>query len=140
MADQTVNRNYRRQEEIIQPFKVDDGDRIFAGEIVQLNAGGFAVKGGDTIGNLFVGVAESEANNTSGAAGAIDVHVWRTGAFDFVFSGTATQADVGKKVYCVDTQTVALAATTTNDVLVGKITEFISATKVRVDIAPGIAA
>jgi hypothetical protein len=41
---------------------------------------------------------------------------------------------VNDLVYAVDNQTVDLIGVTTNDMVVGRIVEFISATKVRVDI------
>lgn len=136
MANLTVGRNYRRGEGKIRPYKVAATTTIQGGSSVHLNAGGFAKLAGDTASEKFVGVANGKANNSAGANGDIDVNVWSTGVFDFAFTGTATQATVGQKVYSVDDNTVAVAATTTNDVLVGTVVEFLSATKVRVSITP----
>lgn len=135
MADLTAPKNYRRQEGEKGPYK-QAAVKLFQGALVSLNTSGFAKKAADTASEIFVGVMEETVDNSAGAAGDKDAIVWKTGEFDMAFSGTATQADVGKKVYAVDDQTVALAATTTNDVLVGRITEFISASKVRVAISP----
>ena len=55
------------------------------------------------------------------------------GAFTVATSGL-TQAAVGALAYLVDDTTVALAATTTNDVCCGRITKFISASKIQVKI------
>lgn len=72
--------------------------------------------------------------DSSPCAGAKKIKIRRTGVFTFVYAGTATIADVNTLVYVVDNQTVDVAGDTTNDVLVGRIVEFVSATKVRVDI------
>lgn len=135
MANQTTDRDYKRQQAQSLPYKQAAVD-LFVGEIVSLNTSGYAKKGSDTVSERFVGVARARSLNSAGAAGAVDAIVWAEGAFEFAFSGTASQADVGKQVYIVDSQTVALAATTTNDVLVGRITEVVSANVVRVSITP----
>ena len=44
-----------------------------------------------------------------------------SGVFSFATSGAITQADLGAEMYVVDDQTVALAATTTNDIAVGRL-------------------
>jgi hypothetical protein len=41
---------------------------------------------------------------------------------------------VGKNVTILDDNTASIAATTTNDVLLGKVTEYVSATQVWVEI------
>lgn len=108
--------------------------KIWEGAIVSVNAAGYATNGSDAANDVFVGIAEETVDNASGAAGDKSIKVRRNGIYTFVFSGTATIADVNTPVYIVDNQTVALAATTTNDVLIGRIVEFVTATKVRVDI------
>jgi hypothetical protein len=137
MANQTANRDYKRQQAQSLPYKAAAVD-LFIGSLVSLNASGFAKGGADTAGEKFVGVLREQLKNSTGAAGAVDAIVWTEGAFEFAFSGTAVQANVGLPVYLVDNQTVALAATTTNDILVGRITEFVSANVVRVKITPEV--
>ena len=136
MANQTAARDARRQEDNILPYKQAAVD-LFAGEIVSLNAAGFAKKGADTASEKVVGVADKTVRNSTGAAGAKEVRVWTYGVFTFAFSGTATQADTGKDVFVMDSQTVALAATATNDIKVGSIVEVLSATSVRVRLIKG---
>lgn len=104
------------------------------GAIVSVNAAGYATNGSDAANDVFVGIAEETVDNSAGSAGDKSIKVRRTGVYTFVFSGTATIADVNTLCYISDNQTVALAATTTNDVLIGRIVEFVTATKVRVDI------
>lgn len=109
--------------------------KLWKGSIVANNTTGYAAKAVDTSGFTLGGVAFETVDNSAGAAGDKYIRVWRKGVFELNFSGTATQADVGKAVYMSDDNTVALAATTTNDVLVGRIVEFVSATKVRVELS-----
>lgn len=135
MANQTTDRDYKRQQGVSLPYKQAAVD-LFVGELVSLNTSGYAKKASDTASEKVVGVCRQRSLNSAGAAGAVDAICWTEGTFEFAFSGTAVQANVGLQVYAVDSQTVALAATTTNDLLVGRITEVVSANVVRVAITP----
>ncbi len=102
------------------------------GLLVVDDATGYAETATDTTGKAFIGVAyESGAN--PGSAGATGVRVRKRGVFGYDCTG-ANASWVGKPVYVVDDHTVALAATTTSDVLVGYVAQVESATKVRVRI------
>jgi hypothetical protein len=135
MANLTAAREDNRQDDKLRLVKLG-AVQVFKGSIVTKNTSGYAVKGADTAGFTFSGIAFESIDNSAGAAGDLTARVWTEGSFELDFSGTATQADEGKKVYAVDDHTVGLAATTTNDVLVGVISEYVSATKVRVAITP----
>jgi predicted RecA/RadA family phage recombinase len=125
----------QRGDGVIRPYKVGAVD-VFAGALVSVvQATGFAQRSGDTSGHKFVGVADKNVKNSTGAAGSKKVRVWARGVFPFACTG-ADQTWTGQKVYAVDDQTVALAATTTNDVLVGVVTEVVSATQVFVALTP----
>lgn len=83
--------------------------RIFTGAIVMRNAAGLLINGATATGRFGVGVAQSEADNSTGADGAINVKytggVWRfdnSAAADLI-----ALADVGKVCFIVDDQTVA---------------------------------
>lgn len=129
----TAKKSTDRQDGEIVSFKQSNVS-IPEGALVSVNAAGYAVNATDTANDVVVGIADETVDNSAGSAGDKSIKVRRTGVYSFVFSGTATIADVNSLVYAVDNQTVALAATTTNDVLVGRIVEFVTATKVRVDI------
>lgn len=136
MANLTAARTIQRGQGHIRPYKLLASTKVFAGALVSVvDASGLAGQAGDTAGTKFVGVADKTSDNSAGAAGAKKVRVWATGVIDLTCA-SADQTWVGKKVYAVDNQTVALAATTTNDVLVGYVTEFVSATKVFVALTP----
>lgn len=105
--------------------------QIWKHSLTMIDTSGLLVPGSDTSGYLFAGVAYESA--LSAASGSTYCRVEKSGSFEFV-AASATQAWVGVAVYAVDDQTVALAATTTNDVLVGYVEELISSTAVRVRI------
>lgn len=108
--------------------------KLYKGALVAFNTAGYADLAADTNGFGFAGVAYETVDNSAGAAGALNIRVKRRGVVELNFTATANQAAVGKLAYMSDDNTVALAATTTNDVAVGRIVAFVSATKVRVDL------
>lgn len=134
MADATASREDFQSMGDRIPAKMKGSTTLYAGTLVMADANGWAIKAADTSACLFLGVAMETKTNSSATDGAAEIVLATEGTFEFEFSGTATQAVVGDPCCAVDNQTVALAATTTNDVLVGKIVEFISATRVRVKI------
>ena len=108
--------------------------RIYEGTLVFLTATGYATDVTASGVNGFLGVAVGEADNSSGSAGAITVEVWPEG--EFVLEGTGfAQSDVGSNVYAEDNYTVGVSISTAS-VPIGMVTEYISSTKVRVDIDP----
>lgn len=109
--------------------------KLYKGALVAFNTAGYATLAADTASFTFGGIAYETVDNSGGAAGAVEVRIKRRGVVELNFSGTAAQANVGLPVYMVDDNTVALAATTTNDVLVGRIVRFVSTSKVRVDLS-----
>lgn len=120
-----------------QPYTEQDFlcgvDVVYQGGLVMLNAG-YAVAGADTASCIFCGVAKETVDNSAGSAGDKSVGVYTSGVFSFAASGAAVATWVGQKVFIVDDQTVALAATTSNDVLVGRCVKVVSATEVLVAI------
>lgn len=138
MANITAPRAVTRGQGQIRAYKMIASLKIFAGGLVSIvTASGNAQKAGDTSGTKFVGIADKTVDNSTGAAGAKKVRVWATGVVQ-LGCASADQTWVGQKVYAVDDQTVALAATTTNDILVGIVTEVVSATSVFVALTPDV--
>lgn len=91
---------YREGVDISIP--VDDGDTIYAGAMVSVNAAGYAVAAGDTASTLFVGIAREQADNSAGQDGDINVTVRRRGLFKMSFATPITIANVGDSVYIAD--------------------------------------
>jgi hypothetical protein len=81
--------------------------------------------------NKFRGIVISEVDNSGGASGEKDVELYTAGEFVLKGAGLA-QTDVGKPVYGVDNDTISTDST--DKPRVGTITEFISTTRVAVEI------
>lgn len=134
MADITERKaSTDRQDGLVLPFQMGV-EKIYEGALVSVNAAGYAVNAGDDANTVVVGIADETVDNSAGSNGDEEIKVRRTGVFTFVAGFSAAQADVNSLVYASDNQTVDLAANLTNDVLVGRIVEVLSTSKVRVDI------
>ena len=92
---------------------------------------GYASDTDDSGANDFAGIAVAEADNSSGSAGDIDVEVFTIGGFVLVGSGFAQQF-VGDLAYASDNYTITI--TSGSNTKIGAFSEYISTTKMRVDI------
>jgi len=104
---------------------VISGDVIYEGAAVG-HAAGFArpLVAADS----FLGFAETQADNTDGAAGAVNVRVREVGKVQMPVVGVTGVANVGASVYASDDDTFTLTAT--GNSLIGKITQYVSGTTV----------
>jgi hypothetical protein len=131
MAAATADRETQRQDGKVKAHKMA-ASRVFKGTLVMVNATGFVQAGTDAANTKFAGMAYETKDNTTGAPGDRSLRVEKTG--EFLVNGAGfTQADVGKEAYITDDNTVQTAANT-NGVKVGAITEYVSATQVRIRI------
>ena len=123
----------------VQAQPVGAAKKLYQGALlVTDDTTGLLEAGGDTAAKTFAGIAYEPADNTNGSAGAITCRVQKRGSFVFAFSGALTNAALGKKAYLVDSGTVALAATTTNDVYCGDIVALENGkARLRIDRAAG---
>lgn len=133
MAITTAKKNLDRQDGVIVSF-LQSNVSIPEGALVSINAAGYAVNATDAANDVFVGIADESVDNSGGSAGDKRIKVRRTGVYTVLFDGTAAQSDVNTLVYVKDNETVDIAGDLTNDVLVGRIVEVLSTSKVRVDI------
>ncbi|MFN3652220.1 MAG: hypothetical protein ACK47B_21795 [Armatimonadota bacterium] len=131
MAAATKDREAKRQDGTLkaEPMAVA---KVFKGTLVNHNAAGYAAPAGANANETFAGVAYEAADNTGGAVGDKKVRVEKVGEYEFVAAGIV-QADVGKEVYVTDDQTVQIAAPA-NAIKCGVISEYVSATRVRIRI------
>lgn len=106
--------------------------KVWRGGIVAINAAGFGKAAADVASERVAGVSVETVDNTGGAAGDKRAKV-QGGIFRFAISGAFAQADVGKRCFVIDDQTVSVA-TIGNGVVAGRIAEFISATEAWVKI------
>ena len=130
----TANQLIKKQDGERRSYPVEESTRIYQGTFVFVNAAGYACDVTATGVNAFVGIAVAEADNTSGADGAIEVEVYAEGDFELTLTGGA-QTEVGMPVYGDDNYAcvVALGATS---VRVGTIVRHVSSTKAIVAIKP----
>ncbi|MBN1830285.1 MAG: hypothetical protein JW884_14225 [Deltaproteobacteria bacterium] len=117
---------------------VDDGDTIYAGALVSVNADGYVIAGADTASTIFVGIAREYVDNSSGSDGDETVTVQRAGVFKMLFGTAISEANVGDNVFIADDATVDLTANVTHNIYVGIIAKYIDSTHAWVDITPAI--
>lgn len=111
-------------------------DIIYKGALVSINAAGFLAPAGDTASEFCVGVADQTVDNSGGSAGDLSCRVVSGRAF-LMTATSLIQGDVGENATVVDDNEVEVILATTNDVVVGRIIEFVSATSVWVFIPMG---
>jgi hypothetical protein len=133
MAALTKDRATSYREGVEIDFPVAATTKIYAGSLVCVNASGYAVPAADTAGLKFIGVALQQLDNSSGANGDKSLRIRRTGVFEFD-AASITQAMVGDPMYAVDDHTFDDAAGPTNDVKVGVLVKYASATRGWIDI------
>jgi hypothetical protein len=83
--------------------------KIFQGALVCLSATGYATPGATATTLIADGVAQATVDNSTGAAGALQVSV-KKGTYRFNNSSAGdliTRTEIGKDCYVVDDQTVA---------------------------------
>jgi len=101
----------------VNSFPVIATDRIYEGAAVGLDSSGNARP--LVAGDRFVGFAESKADNSAGAAGAMRVRVRRWGLIRLSVTGVTALTDVGSLVYASDDN--AFTLTEGSSSLVGRI-------------------
>jgi len=131
MSALSSDNNAKRKDGKLVSCKVVASDIIYKDSLVSNDTSGYLNPGSDTANHRFAGVAYEKADNSSGAAGAINARVQKDGIFEFAKT-SATQADVGAAAYILDDQTVG--TTSTNGIQCGYITEVVDSSTVRVRI------
>ena len=129
----TANQLVKVQDGDLRSYPVAASVNVLQGTMVYLTAAGFATDVTATGVNGFVGIAVGQADNTSGAAGDIQVEVYTEGDFELV--GAGTQANVGDYVYGDDNYAINTAIGSTS-VPIGRVVGFVSATRLIVEIHP----
>ena len=134
----STNTNVDIKEGTFRSYPVKDNVHIYKGALVCVDSTGYALPAADTSGYTFVGIAVAEADNTvtGHSTGLINV---RTEMPNFaLLSGSGfTQASVGVTVYATADDTVAVSSS--NNIVCGKISAYVSATSVWVRLNDGTA-
>ncbi len=134
MSALTRDRATPYREGIEIEYSVAANTKIFAGSLVCVNATGYAVPAADTSGYRFAGVAMEQVDNSGGSDGAKVVRLRRAGVFEFD-AVSIIQDMVGVDMYAADDHTFDDAAGPTNDIKVGQLVKYVSATRGWIDIA-----
>lgn len=108
---------------------------IYAGSVVSESAGTGFAKAMAT-GEVFMGIAARGADNASGANGDKKVLVYQKGTLVADVVGVTGEGDYGAAVYAVDDETLTLTAGSNTQI--GKITRFVSGTKVAIRFEAGV--
>lgn len=136
MTALSVDRNTTYRDGVEIELPVYQSVKIYAGSLVCVNgSGGYAIPAADASGNIFMGVAMEQADNSSGSSGDITVRVRRKGVYKFGAS-SITQAMVGDLMYVVDDQTID-ETSPGNSVVAGILVKYVSATVGWIDIEAG---
>jgi hypothetical protein len=131
MSALTRDRATPYREGIEVEYPVAANMKIYAGSLVCVNAAGYAVPAADTSGYRFAGVALEQVDNSDGGK---NVRVRRAGVFEFD-AVSISQDMVGAPMYAADDHTFDDAAGPTNDIKVGLLVKYVSATIGWIDIA-----
>lgn len=106
---------------------------IYKGALVKIDANGFMAPCSSEAGAVFAGIAYESVDNSAGIDGAVSGRVLRDDKSHQLPGSGFTQADLGKKVYAADDETVVLVDS--GDLQeVGVIDEYFSATLVGVTL------
>jgi len=111
-------------------YPVKTGVKIYEGAAVAIEvATGYAyIPVGVTAQEVFVGFAVRQADNTSGASGDIEVDVRINGEVKLTaIAGTPALTKIGDVVYTINDNDFSMTDTT-NDMPVGRLSKFTSAT------------
>lgn len=110
MTALTKDRNTKAIAGELYRYPVAASVKIFKGSIVVLDSDGNAKPGVTATGLICVGRAETLADNSTGAAAAINVEV-RAGIYPWVNGDTITKTSIGDAAFITDDQTVAKLGT-----------------------------
>lgn len=111
-------------EPVFNDLPVIASDIIYAGAAVGDNASGLSRP--LVAGDPFLGFAEEQCDNSTGAASAKTVRVRQRGVVQLAVTGVATTADIGETVYASDDATFTL--TVGSNTAIGKVERWITST------------
>lgn len=108
-------------------FQVAAGVSLFQGTYVITNAAGFLVQASDLAGGKIAGLLSLDVDNSGGADGDKEGPVQPITSIKYTDLDAVSPLPIwiNKLVFFVDDHTVALAATTVNDVVVGRVKEIV---------------
>jgi len=124
LATDTPRKFEVNEDPVFNDLPVIASDIIYEGAAVGDNASGYARP--LVAADPFWGFADVQADNSSGAAGDINVRVRQKGSVELTVVGVTGVGDVGTAVYASDDNTFTLTATA--NTLIGKVARWVSGT------------
>lgn len=106
----------------LRTYPVGAAEHVYRDALVGIDPAGYLKA--FVPGDLFVGIAYAEADNSSGSAGDLNCKVWVVTDFEFTLTGVAL-TDAGKPVYA--TADDAIALTGHPDAFVGRVVHYLAA-------------
>jgi len=118
---------------VFNDLPVTASDIIYEGAAVTTNASGYCIPASaaaESSGTLiFAGFADKKADNSAGAAGAINVHLRTQGIVELPVTAATSIADVGKSVYLRDDDLFTLTSSTAGSTkLIGRVVRWVTGT------------
>jgi hypothetical protein len=144
MSAATSNRQGQRQPSEKVPYTGASGYTYYK-DTLQVMAPNGTVQpyaGTGTSGAYFIGVNDNKVDLSAGLGSSNEImNVWKTGEFTFEANGTGATADIGKRAYAIDDQTVGASGGANASLWVGEIVGLPSTSsyRVRIDNAVGVA-
>ena len=135
MAALTDTKNIDEKASNLGSVSVASGKKIYRGAFVKIQADGYGAPEAAEAGGFFAGVAQETIDNSSGADGDLDCQIQRVGQFLVDGQSGFAVGDVGSPVYASDDQTISTTQGA-NEHQIGKISEFVSASSVWVELTP----
>lgn len=127
----TANQLIKRQDGCKGSAPVEESTHLYQGTLAFFNSAGYLDDDVASGANPFAGMMIAEADNSSGADGAINGEFWTDGDFPMVGSGF-TQATVGLDIYATDNFTVTTSSSGAS--FVGRCVGYVSSTVIIVQI------
>lgn len=108
-------------DQVLREYPVEASEHIFKNGFVALSASGHAQA--LTAGDVFLGIAYEEADNSAGADGDKKVRVYQQGDFEHTLASVA-RTDISAAVYATDDGTLTL--TSTDNSYVGRVVDVVA--------------
>lgn len=127
----TANQLIAMQDGDLSSYPVAATIHHYQGTLAFVTAAGYSSDVVASGANVFAGIVITEADNSSGSSGDINVELYSEGDFELTGSGFS-QATVGEDIYASDNYTVTTSNSSTS--FVGECVAYVSSTRIMVRV------
>jgi len=126
---------YESASDVVQAVPAVNGDILYAGALIAINADGYAVPWADTTGNNFMGVCMRQVTGDTSASPVPEAEINTAGMIlkKVTIVNASSQTDVGILCYATDDNTLTLSSTS-NVNAIGRCSRWYSSTTCDVDL------